>query len=62
MKKQLLCFDLDQTLVNANKAHIKSYLQAFKKYNVKTVSEKKLMAKFGRVTSQFLPELYKNRY
>ncbi|MBU1246197.1 MAG: HAD family hydrolase [Nanoarchaeota archaeon] len=58
MKKQLLCFDLDQTLVDANKAHTHSFLKAFKKHGIKPVSEKKLKSKFGRVTDQFMPELY----
>jgi len=60
MKKLLLCFDLDQTLVDANKAHVKSFLKAFKINNIKPVSEKRLKAKFGRITNQFLPELYPN--
>ena len=60
MKKSLLCFDLDQTLIEAHKAHVISYFKAFKKYGIKPVSEKKLSSKFGRVTSQFLPELYPN--
>ncbi|MFH1839891.1 MAG: HAD family hydrolase [Nanoarchaeota archaeon] len=58
MKKSLLCFDLDQTLVDANKAHIHSFFKAFKKHNVKPVSKKRLKSKFGRVTNQFMPELY----
>ena len=58
MKKKLICFDLDQTLIDANKAHVHSFFKAFKLSKLKPVSEKKLISKFGRVANEFIPELY----
>ena len=60
MRKKLICFDLDGTLIHANKAHASAYFKAFKLNNLKPVSRKKLIYQFGIVESSFLPRLYPN--
>ncbi len=42
LKKKLISFDLDQTLVDTIKSHMKSYLEVFKRNNLKIPSKEKL--------------------
>tara|TARA_Y100000310_G_scaffold223376_1_gene225217 strand:- start:2065 stop:2709 length:645 start_codon:yes stop_codon:yes gene_type:complete len=57
-KKRLICFDLDNTLIHSDKAHIAAYHLAFKKNGLKKVNERLLKKKFGRVGKLIVRELF----
>lgn len=42
VKKSLICFDLDNTLIYSNKAHVKAFEMAFVKNNLKKLKAKKI--------------------
>jgi len=42
MDKDLICFDLDNTLISSNKAHVMAFELAFKKNNLKKINAKKI--------------------
>lgn len=44
MKKRLICFDLDNTLIESNKAHVTAFQMAFAKNKLKKVPAKKIEA------------------
>ncbi|MDP3728730.1 MAG: HAD-IA family hydrolase [bacterium] len=55
---QLLCFDLDNTLVRSSKAHIQAFKKAFKKNKLKIKTDKKLLEFFSLESSQLIKKLY----
>jgi HAD superfamily hydrolase (TIGR01549 family) len=58
MKKDLICFDLDGTLVSSIEAHIKSYMTAFKINDLKLPTKKKLLSLFGLGIDEIVMKLY----
>jgi HAD superfamily hydrolase (TIGR01549 family) len=57
-KKDLICFDLDGTLVSSIEAHEKSYMTAFKENNLKLPTKKKLLSLFGLGAEEIILKLY----
>ena len=47
-KKPLLTFDLDNTLLNSDKAHVIAYQYALKKLNFKVLKDKEIYIQFGK--------------
>jgi len=60
MKKEIICFDLDGTLVNADKSHEYSYFKSFKINKIKPITKKQLHSKFGIAPEVFIKDLYPN--
>lgn len=54
----IICFDLDGTLIEANKAHIIAFNKAFEKNGLKKVSGKKLISLFGIVGRVLVKKLF----
>ena len=54
----LMCVDLDNTLVDSDKPHILAYNMAFKKHNLKQFSSKKFKKLFGLVGFQIVKILF----
>ncbi len=52
MKKDLICFDLDNTLIDSERAHVLSYNEALKKNGFKEVKFEKMVKLFGRPNSE----------
>ena len=48
MKKKVICFDLDNTLINSEKAHVLAYNAALQKHGFKPVSFSRIVHIFGR--------------
>jgi HAD superfamily hydrolase (TIGR01549 family) len=57
-KKDLICFDLDGTLVDSTKAHIKSYKTAITKNNLTYPGDKKLLSLFGLGSVEIFQKLF----
>ncbi|MBT3940815.1 HAD family hydrolase [Candidatus Woesearchaeota archaeon] len=57
-KKDLICFDLDGTLIDSTEAHVQSYLRAFKQNKLLTPSKKKLLSMFGVGVEEIISELF----
>ena len=58
VKKEIICVDLDNTLIRSNKTHVIAYNKAFAKHDLPKVAEKVLKDKFGRVGRVILKELF----
>ena len=56
-KKGLICFDLDNTLIHSNKAHIVAYKKALKKVGYSFITNQQLLSKFGLSSKVYLKEL-----
>jgi len=56
--KELICFDMDNTLVKSNKVHLTAFQAAFKKNHLRKVSNKKLIEVFGLVGITLVKRLY----
>ncbi|MBI2671587.1 HAD-IA family hydrolase [Candidatus Woesearchaeota archaeon] len=54
----LICLDLDNTLIDSDKPHIIAYNLALKKNNLKPVSEKKFKKLFGLVGFEIIKGIY----
>ncbi len=54
----LICFDMDNTLVDADKAHLLAYNKAFKKNNLSMVADKELKIRFGKLGKLIVHELF----
>ncbi|MEK6937231.1 MAG: HAD family hydrolase [Nanoarchaeota archaeon] len=54
----LVCIDLDNTLIDSDKPHILGYLNAFKKNNLPYKSPKEIKKYFGLVSSEIIKNLY----
>jgi len=57
---QLLCFDLDNTLINSSKTHILSYNAAFKKMNLPEKSAKEITSLLGLPKKEMIKILQPN--
>ncbi len=56
--KELICLDMDHTLLDANKSHILSYNKAFKKNNLPETDPEKLKSMFGMLGTKIIKKLY----
>ena len=60
MRIKAVLFDYDETIVYSNMDHVKSYIQAGKKFGIK-ISKKQIMERFGKsainILSELLPEM-----
>lgn len=54
----IICFDLDGTLIDANKAHVAAFNKAFEKNGLRKVSNKKLIFLFGLVGRVLVKKLF----
>lgn len=54
LNKKLICFDLDDTLINSDKSHIEAYNYALKKLKLKTQRSKFLIPLFGMPHSRLI--------
>jgi pyrophosphatase PpaX len=54
----LIFFDMDNTLINSDKAHIVAFQEAFKKFGLKKISSKKLKKMFGIPGKFIIKELF----
>jgi len=61
VKKELICLDLDNTLVYSDRVHVAAFHKAFKKNGLSKVSSKKIISLFGLVgrvlVRKIFPEL-----
>ena len=58
MKKKLICFDLDGTLIYSDPAHIRAYQETFERNNLRYISKRKLIALFGIPGELFVSKLF----
>ncbi|MEK6835289.1 MAG: HAD family hydrolase [Nanoarchaeota archaeon] len=65
MNKKLICFDLDDTLIYSDKAHIIAYNEALKRFKLKLKKPKFLVTLFGmphtRLIELIAPNIDKNK-
>ena len=54
----LICIDMDNTLIDSDKAHILSYNKAFENNNLKKVSSKVITKYFGLVGFEIIKKLF----
>jgi HAD superfamily hydrolase (TIGR01549 family) len=59
-KKDLICFDMDGTLINSTPAQVKSFKYAVEKNKLVFPGEKKLLKHFGPGIEQVIRSLYPN--
>ena len=57
IKKELICIDLDNTLIHSHKAHILAFQKALKKNKITNITNKQLEKKFGLSSKIFLKQL-----
>ena len=57
-KKVLICLDMDDTLVDANKTHITAYNKAFLKNGLPRVPAKRLKQLFGMMSDKIVKKLF----
>ena len=55
---ELLCFDLDNTLIKSTKAHIKAFKKSFTKNQLPKRTEKEILRYFSLESSQLVRILY----
>jgi HAD superfamily hydrolase (TIGR01549 family) len=58
VKMKLLCFDLDNTLVKATKAHLHAYKLAFKQLKLPKKTNKEIFEYLSLASSEFIKKLY----
>jgi len=58
--KPLICFDLDNTLIRSDKAHIEAFVMAFEKYGFKAKKEKIAPLLFGPPSEFIIKKLFPN--
>ncbi len=56
-KKRLICFDMDNTIIDATKTHLMAYKRAFEAYGLK-LNENKIRALFGMEGHYLIKKLY----
>lgn len=56
--KKLICFDMDNTLIAANKLHVLAFNRAFRKNNLKPVKAARLKKQFGKLGILIVKELF----
>ena len=59
--KPLLCFDMDNTLIHSDKAHVKAYNQALKYLKQPTKSFREIAKHFGKPKDQVSRAILKNK-
>ena len=57
-RKVLICFDMDNTLILADRVHVAAYNQAFVKNGLSKVAPAVLKKKFGRLSRTLVQELF----
>lgn len=57
-RKHLICFDLDNTLIHGNRAHLEAYKYAFAKNKLSSSSERDILKHFGLVSHMIIKKLY----
>ncbi len=57
---KLLCFDLDNTLVNSTKVHIEAFQRSFQKNKAPKRTRKQILDLFSLETAELLKKLYPN--
>tara|TARA_Y100000310_G_scaffold345145_1_gene462175 strand:- start:2899 stop:3573 length:675 start_codon:yes stop_codon:yes gene_type:complete len=57
VKKKLICFDLDNTLIHSDIAHIRAYRKSLKKQGYPQITSKQLSEKFGIPSRIYLKDL-----
>ncbi len=55
---EVICFDMDNTLIDADKIHVVAFNKAFKKNNLKAIKAEKLKKLFGKLGTLILKELF----
>lgn len=55
---QLLCFDLDNTLIRSTKAHIEAFKKAFIQNKLQRKTNKEILKYFSQESSQLVKKLY----
>ena len=58
MKKELICFDMDNTLVKSNKVHLRGFQRAFEKNHLAKVSDSEVIKYFGLTGEVLVKKLY----
>ena len=59
MKREvLICFDMDNTLIHATKAHLKAYQLAFERHGLPRVKRDKILPLFGMISRQLVKKIY----
>lgn len=59
MKKGLICFDLDNTLIKSNRCHLRAYQLAFKKNNVaRKITNQRILRYFGEGSKIIVQKLF----
>ncbi len=54
----ILCIDMDNTIIDSDKPHLLGYIKAFKENNLKKVSQKDIKKHFGLVSSEIIRRLF----
>ncbi len=57
---ELICFDMDHTLIRTNKVHLKAFYMAFKKHSLPKVKTRKVKLLFGMVGEELVRTLFPN--
>ena len=57
-KKKVICFDLDGTLIDANKAHVLAFNMAFKVNNLPILPAERITPRFGIAAELLIKELF----
>ncbi len=58
LKKKLICFDMDDTIINSTKTHLIAYKKAFKNHGLKEVGQKKIKSLLGMEGHKLVKTLY----
>ena len=55
---RLICFDLDDTLVDSDRLHVFAFQKAFRKYDLPEVDDKSISSLFGATGHEILKTLF----
>ena len=58
MKKELICFDLDNTLIDSDRIHVTAFNYSFRKNGLPKVDPKRLVMLFGMGVNKFVRMLF----
>jgi HAD superfamily hydrolase (TIGR01549 family) len=56
--KEIICFDMDNTLIDANKLHMTAFNKAFKQNNLKMPKSQRLKKQFGKLGVLIMKDLF----
>ena len=56
--KKIICFDMDNTLIDANKLHVLAFNKAFRKNHLKVPKAEKLKNEFGKLGILIMKKLF----